>query len=306
MTELFETNSYSQYKYLAFSGGGFYGGAFIGAKVALDYVRPKQDWLGFSGASAGALMAFYMCLGLTSQEMYTLFQSQSKDWIDNHNHAAATPASRVAVLKKLIVAPLYQKYKVTSMSFEDLFKATNTHLCVVAHNLNTVSATYMSAKTHPKHDVVCAIQASMSVPFVFSPVTIDGDLMVDGGLSDNLPSNVFGAPGETLSLWIKSNLKKKSTKELESSPIAFAQQVILSLFYSAENSLQPDKQQPRPDTVVMSIARSASFFPSAQDLAKLKMYLFQGCSAVLLKGRASHEDCWKCFSKIYEMKEDRL
>ena len=35
-----------------------------------------------------------------------------------------------------------------------------------------------------------AIRASMTVPFYFKPVRINGDLMFDGGMYNNFPSDV--------------------------------------------------------------------------------------------------------------------
>lgn len=40
-------------------------------------------------------------------------------------------------------------------------------------------------------DLARAVRASMSYPFYFKPITIDGHLMMDGGLYNNFPSNVL-------------------------------------------------------------------------------------------------------------------
>ena len=55
-----------------------------------------------------------------------------------------------------------------------------------------------------------ACRASMAVPFLFSAVpTVEGDLLVDGGVLDNCPIHVFdareGCPNpRTLGLWIST------------------------------------------------------------------------------------------------------
>ncbi|NNF16054.1 MAG: BamA/TamA family outer membrane protein, partial [Gammaproteobacteria bacterium] len=49
-------------------------------------------------------------------------------------------------------------------------------------------------------DLVAAIKASMSAPGVFAPVEIDGRLLIDGGVANNLPIDVVRAMGADLSI----------------------------------------------------------------------------------------------------------
>lgn len=293
-----------RYDYLAFSGGGFYAGSFIGCKVALDHFLPQKKWLGFAGCSAGALMAFYMCLDLPANALYALFEKQSQTWTEEDLLLTGRARSerQASIFASLIEEPLYRRFKVKSMSFREFQEACGKQLCVVAHNLNEVKATYMSANTHPSHDVVCALQASMSVPFLFDPVKIDGKLMVDGGLSDNLPSGFFGAH-RTLSFWIKAESSIRSTEELLGNPLAYAHQIFLSLYRSAENNLHPDGEKPMDHTVIIRLGRGATFFPSRTDAKRLKLFLFQGSSAVHQFLKGSHEDMFCIFQKIYELKD---
>jgi len=47
-------------------------------------------------------------------------------------------------------------------------------------------------------DLAEAIRASMAVPGVFSPMEIDGKLLVDGGIADNVPVDVVRAMGRDI------------------------------------------------------------------------------------------------------------
>jgi predicted acylesterase/phospholipase RssA len=42
-----------------------------------------------------------------------------------------------------------------------------------------------------KGDLAQAVRASMSYPFYFKPIRVDGHLMMDGGLYNNFPSDVM-------------------------------------------------------------------------------------------------------------------
>ena len=52
-----------------------------------------------------------------------------------------------------------------------------------------VSANLTRARTeyHDRGDLVTAIRASIAIPGVLPPVPLDGDLLVDGGVVDNVP-----------------------------------------------------------------------------------------------------------------------
>ena len=62
-------------------------------------------------------------------------------------------------------------------------------------------------------DLPRAVRASMSLPVVFPPVEIDGRLLVDGGLVDNVPSGVVRAMGADLVIAVDVGLPPKDLGE---------------------------------------------------------------------------------------------
>ncbi len=60
-------------------------------------------------------------------------------------------------------------------------------------------------------DLAQAIRASVAIPFVFDPVTIDGQRLVDGGLSENVPVRLARELGATRV--ILSTLEGRGTKD---------------------------------------------------------------------------------------------
>jgi NTE family protein len=68
------------------------------------------------------------------------------------------------------------------------FDLLPTPFRAVATDLETGDAVLMD-----KGDLAIAMRASMSAPGVFAPVELDGRLLVDGGLAENLPINVARA-----------------------------------------------------------------------------------------------------------------
>ena len=68
----------------------------------------------------------------------------------------------------------------------------------VATNLTTGEAAVLRSGKFPE-----AIRASMAIPGVFSPVTIDGQLLVDGGLVNNFPADVCREMGADIIIGIE-------------------------------------------------------------------------------------------------------
>jgi len=65
-------------------------------------------------------------------------------------------------------------------------------------------------------DLTAAIRASMSVPGVFAPATIDGKVLVDGGLTGNLPVDVMRKMGVDIIIAVDVEFPLYKTEELGS------------------------------------------------------------------------------------------
>lgn len=69
--------------------------------------------------------------------------------------------------------------------------ATSLPIHVTTSNVTQETGTIWSSKHTPAASLSRIVRASVSLPFVFTPVPINGDLHVDGGLTYNHPTNVF-------------------------------------------------------------------------------------------------------------------
>lgn len=77
-------------------------------------------------------------------------------------------------------------------------------------------------------DLATIVRASMSIPGAFSPVIVDGHVLVDGGLANNLPVDVALAMGSDTLIVVdlKSELAKASTL---TSPLSISGQMVSML-----------------------------------------------------------------------------
>jgi NTE family protein len=115
-------------------------------------------------------------------------------------------------------------------------------LRVVAADIETGQAVVVS-----KGDVSTAVRASMSVPGVFAPVEMDGRLLVDGGITNNLPMDVVREMGASRLIVVELNadLQKRDTL---SSPLAIGGQIISLLL--AQNSAIQKKTLTKKDILI--------------------------------------------------------
>lgn len=156
---------------ISLSGGGARGIAHIGVLQALEENGIYPDII--SGASAGAIIGAFYASGMQPQQIFQLVRKSSllrmfTFGIPNRG------ITKLTYLKTLL------EKNIVSESFEGLSK----NLIASISNLNTGLSEEVDSG--PLYDVIVA---SASIPLVFQPVEINGQIYVDGGLLNNLPMN---------------------------------------------------------------------------------------------------------------------
>ncbi len=184
---------------IALSGGGAKGIAHIGVFRALleNGVEPTI----ISGTSAGSIIGALYAAGVSTDDMERLIADSS---IMKIFRLLGIPGSGLVKLD-------YLKERLAAFIPEDSFESFNYPLYVCATNLNIGKAVYFSTGT-----VFDKVAASCSVPWLFKPIEINGELYVDGGITNNMPAAILRDQCEIL---IGSNVKPKvhvqSNKELD-------------------------------------------------------------------------------------------
>ncbi len=154
---------------LALSGGGARGIAHIGVIKALQENDIFPDII--TGASAGSIIGALLADGKTVDEMLSFVRDSSilKIW-------------KVGLPNRGITSLAYLKERLSAYLVEDSFESLETPLYVATTNLNAGQCEMFHSGP-----LIDAIVASSSIPLVFKPVEINGNLYVDGGVLDNLP-----------------------------------------------------------------------------------------------------------------------
>jgi NTE family protein len=83
-----------------------------------------------------------------------------------------------------------------------------------------------------------ALRATMSVPGIFTPVEWDGHLLVDGGLVDNLPTDVARQMGADVVIAVHFNTPVPPKSQLQSLPNVLTQAVSVAVSVTERESLR--------------------------------------------------------------------
>ena len=154
---------------LSLSGGGARGIAHVGVLQALEDNGFKPDII--SGTSAGAIAGALYAAGLSPVEILGLVKK-----------ASLFKLLKVGLPYAGLTKHTYLRAQLEQAIGDDRFEALKIPLYVAMSNLNTGACEMRHSG--PLYDVV---MASSSIPLVFQPVEVDGQLYVDGGLLANIP-----------------------------------------------------------------------------------------------------------------------
>jgi NTE family protein len=194
---------------LVLSGGGARGMAHIGVLKILEQMKIPIDCI--AGTSMGAVVGGLYASGMTAAEIESTIRSV--DWQeafrdspprrelafrrkqDDRNFLVRLPLGvkhgRVLLPKGFIQGQkLQETLRQLTVPFgtNTDFDALPTPFRAVATDLVTGNAVLME-----KGDLAFAMRASISAPGVFAPAEMQGQLLVDGGLAENLPIDVARA-----------------------------------------------------------------------------------------------------------------
>lgn len=188
---------------LVLSGGGARGAAHVGVLKVLDDMRIPIDAI--AGTSMGAVVGGLYASGMPAKDIEKLISSVN--WQDAFQDRP--PRAELGFRRKQDDRNFLVRYAlgirssglvlpgglVQGQKLEQLLRTATLPVAEVqnfdrlpipfratATDLETGAAVLMDSG-----DLVTAMRASMSAPGVFSPAPRDGHLLVDGGITENLP-----------------------------------------------------------------------------------------------------------------------
>jgi len=201
--------AHSQKVAVVLSGGGAKGVTHIGVLRALEENGIPVDYI--AGTSMGAIIGGLYASGYSPDEMQQIINSEEfTKWVSGQLDPQYTyffrqgqpDASWLSFKLKYdsvlqtqlptnIVSPVRMDF-----AFLELFSQASA---VSGYDFNKLMVPFRCVAADIRHnrpyilksgDVGQAIRASMTFPFYFKPIRIDGHLLFDGGMYNNFPSDV--------------------------------------------------------------------------------------------------------------------
>ena len=214
-------NGYQKLKFklgLALSGGGTRGFAHIGVLRAFEEEHIRFDYV--AGTSAGSLIGSMYCAGVTCEQMIEASkQVKQRDivgrlFINSDSNNIAKVANRLLADK----------------TFKDL----SIPFAAVAVDISDGQEVILT-----KGSVAKAVSASCAVPVVFKPVELDGMVLVDGGLLNNMPADVCRRMGAEVVIGVDLNCHRGSgtkSRKLKDTALATWSIVTKSSMYKGNHN----------------------------------------------------------------------
>ena len=174
---------------LFIGGGGYSGVIFIGA---LEYIHEKKllDLKNFYGCSIGSLIGCLYISGYTPKSILSKFLDLNLEEIVKYDFNNL-PSENYIIDDDLLDTLIgflweYHEFDVTLSQFSNIHKVNvNIYTTNITKNLYT----NFNNKDFPDVKLKDALKASMSIPFLFKPININGDMYIDGCCK-----NLYGSP----------------------------------------------------------------------------------------------------------------
>ncbi len=194
---------------LALSGGATFGAAHVGVLQVLEEngIHPQM----VAGTSAGALVGAAYCAGVPLSEIENLFKTM--------NWPTLLKFSIRNTLSIFDTQPMedFLRKQIGDIEFKDL----KIPFSAVACDIHTGARVVLD-----QGPLAPAVRASAAIPGLFSPVEIDGRLLVDGGIVDNLPVDQVRAMGAQYVISSDVSHRGPNTKKPENTF-----EIMLSMLY---------------------------------------------------------------------------
>lgn len=264
---------------LALSGGGARGFAHIGALKVLEEVGMPIDYI--AGTSMGSIVGGLYAIGYSADEIEQVVTEVDWDdlfsdtpprnlWSYQKKQASSKYILGVGFTRDGFVVPKgltagqkisnFLSFLTLRVSDREQFDEFPIPYRAIATDIGTGAEVVLEQGI-----LADAMRASMAVPGVFTPVELDGHLLVDGGIVKNLPVDIVKAMGADVVIAIDVSSPLKDADEL-GNPLSILNQMIALQMLKATEA-----QRREADLLVITDldSYSSSSFGSAAEIVAL-------------------------------------
>jgi len=184
-------------KHLIISGGGSIMVQILGAIQHLE----KHKFLDISniesiyGTSAGALVGILICLKydwetindyIIKRPWHDVFNIKVQNILDAYTNKGIFD---IKIIEKCFKPLLDARDIPMDITLEEFYHLSKIELHLFSFEINAYKAIDISHLTHPNLQLMTAVQMTCGIPILVSPVCIDNQCFIDGGVICNYPLN---------------------------------------------------------------------------------------------------------------------
>lgn len=187
-------------KNIVLEGGGMKGISYGGALLELENHIDMSKVENYAGTSAGAIVAVALASGYTPKQIakmvtdldYTEFEDNSFGFLrDMYRFMRNFGWNKGESFLNWCGGLLQGQGLPHDATFHQLFLHTGKKLYLTGTNISSGKKVVFSVDRCPHFSVAVAARISMSIPFFFAAVRINGERYADGGLLNNYPIRLF-------------------------------------------------------------------------------------------------------------------
>ncbi len=212
---------------LVLGGGGAKGAAEVGVLKVIERAGIPIDYI--AGTSIGSVVGGLYAAGYTATELDSMFCQQ--EWLtlltDRRNDFAGEPYRVKEGVTYIFGFPIMGDLKVDDIGGFGIMRGEQVEQLIDSmtiskgcRNIDELKIPFrcVTADIRSATEVVIAdgqvskaVRASMAIPGIFKPVRRDGNILVDGGMLNNLPVDVVKAMGADIVIAV--DLQQEEKKE---------------------------------------------------------------------------------------------
>ena len=226
----FLENSYNK---IIISGGGIKGFGALGIIQFLYDQKLLKNIKQYVGTSVGAIISYLLCIGYTPIEiMVSVVTSEviekynCIDIISLTNGEGAFDWNHINnFLEKMTIDKIGR-----FVSLGDISKLFNKELIICTYNFTKRKIEYISSRETPDIPCLTAIRMSSNLPIIFNKFKYLNCYYMDGGICNNLPTDMIKEDDYTIVINLRS--KNNDRSDIDSMPV---HEFIYEIFFSAIN-----------------------------------------------------------------------
>ena len=184
--------------HLVLSGGALKALCFIGVIQYLYLEDMVKNIKNISACSMGSIIGMMLGFKIPVEDMEKIFlkilNNKKTSYVDKKEYLNIFYKSGIVssyIYMEEIKNYIKERDGINDISFIEFSKKYGINLYMSLTNIYTAKNEIFSVDTTPDVSVFKACSASIAIPLLYQPVKINGYYYLDGGLTNNLPLDVF-------------------------------------------------------------------------------------------------------------------